>query len=119
MHSIYDGKLFSKSEFEQKYLSKISDLDPIQKFKFALANIQDPIELSHNVASNVSRNALVRFRKALMFSIFALKKQNDDDISCIFQLDSLETKFVATTETNFEHNLEQKKSGLFYFIKKC
>lgn len=110
VYSISNAQIFSKTEFCDKYQS---EPNIIKNFKFMLVNVQDPIELSHNVASNVSRNALIRFRKTLMFSIFALKRQNNDDISCLLQLDSLETKFAATTEANLQHNLEQKKFGKF------
>lgn len=57
-----DGRILDRNEFKDRYLEGDKRIE--QRWRFSLVNLQDPLELSHNVASNVGHQyiALLRWK---------------------------------------------------------
>lgn len=88
MHSICSGLVYSKEDF----LHVISaDERIVKNFKFSIINVQDPIEWSHNVASNISKQNVQALKIKLAFSIKAIKNDHENIIG-LFQLDKIQAE---------------------------
>lgn len=55
-----------------------------EEFKISLVNVQDPIELSHNVTQNVSEHYLKLLRGESMRVIYNLKTDSSDPVLAMF-----------------------------------
>jgi hypothetical protein len=77
--SIRNARLYSLDEFRHEFQGTVAD-----NFKFSLVNVQDPIELSHNVTSNVSAEFLKTFRGQSMRVICNLKANMPHPIQALF-----------------------------------
>lgn len=69
----------SQDDFKKDFDGKITD-----DFKFSLVNVQDPIELTHNVISNVSQHYLKSLRGQCMRTICNLKADPEKAILGLF-----------------------------------
>uniref|UniRef100_A0A915DC41 Transposase n=1 Tax=Ditylenchus dipsaci TaxID=166011 RepID=A0A915DC41_9BILA len=58
--------VYAKEAFESRVFDGQKDGRIASKFKFSLVNVQDPLELSHNVASNVSKRYVFLMRQSLI-----------------------------------------------------
>ncbi|VDN44542.1 unnamed protein product [Gongylonema pulchrum] len=52
-------------------------------FKFAHLNIQDPLELSHNVSMLISEKRISSLRRQMMFALSHLKAEPDSFVSTL------------------------------------
>lgn len=80
------GRTYTVDEFKEEFKGKVAG-----DFKYSLVNIQDPIELTHNVTSNVSEHYLKKLRSQGMKAILNLR---DDPLQPIFAL------FAKRSHTN-------------------
>lgn len=103
MHSICSGLVYCKNDF----LNAIS-ADPriVKNFKFAIINVQDPIEWTHNVASNISKQNVQALKTKLAFSIKAIKNDSENIID-LFQLDKI--------QADCSSKLKNRSIGQFFF----
>uniref|UniRef100_A0A183CHI6 Pex2_Pex12 domain-containing protein n=1 Tax=Globodera pallida TaxID=36090 RepID=A0A183CHI6_GLOPA len=82
-----DGRVFEKDEFRLRYVAEDKRIE--KKWRFSLVNVQDPLELSHNVAANVGKAHLASLRWKMMYAI-AMLKRSPDDLHFLFRLDDPE-----------------------------
>lgn len=74
-----NGRIYTQEEFKEEFKGKVAD-----EFKFALVNIQDPIELTHNITYNVNQNYLKNLRSQSMRVICNLKFDPTQPIVAMF-----------------------------------
>lgn len=91
-----EGKVLEAKEFREKYA------DQMPKWRFSAVNVQDPLELSHNVGANVSKESVGRLRWKIMYAISMIKRSSDDLLP-LFQLDSVK-KLQTERKQEKEHN---------------
>ncbi|KAI1706368.1 speckle targeted PIP5K1A-regulated poly(A) polymerase [Ditylenchus destructor] len=97
VHCIRDGIVYStKTDFMKRFTDEDGS-KVLENFKFGLANVQDPIELTHNVAANVSKTYISLLRQRIMFTIAALKN-NSDDLIPIFELEAFKQQWCTATK---------------------
>jgi len=77
--SVRNGRLYKIDEFKEEFKGKVAD-----NFKFSLVNVQDPIELSHNVTANVSSDFLKTLRGQSMRVLCNLKANPPHPIPALF-----------------------------------
>jgi tRNA nucleotidyltransferase (CCA-adding enzyme) len=63
--TLREGRIFKVKEFKEKYVDS-GDQRNGKFWRFSEVNIQDPLELSHNIAANVSRESLAKLRWKVM-----------------------------------------------------
>ncbi|KAI1730603.1 zinc-finger of c2H2 type domain-containing protein [Ditylenchus destructor] len=97
VHCIRDGIVYSTKDDFMKRFTDEDDSKILENFKFGLANVQDPIELTHNVAANVSKTYISLLRQRIMFTIAALKN-NSDDLTPIFELEAIKQQWCTATK---------------------
>lgn len=114
--SIRDEAVYTSIQFNQRLSELGETLPTVQNFKMsATINVQDPLELCHNVAGNVSKKALSKLHRVLMFSNIALKSGgwSDEfhaDLAALFELEKLVHDFAANTAANAVANSAQRSS---------
>ncbi|KAK0402953.1 hypothetical protein QR680_016632 [Steinernema hermaphroditum] len=69
VHVVRKNEIVSVEEFK----ATITDKRVAEGFKFGMINVQDPIELSHNVTMNIVHNYLALMRQKMMLSLAKLK----------------------------------------------
>jgi len=79
---IRDGELYSWNEFEG-HANRMDDRI-LEKFERNVINIQDPLELSHNVAGSVGRKLLSLLRTKCNYAL-AKRKLNPSSILILFE----------------------------------
>ncbi|KAI6191615.1 Speckle targeted PIP5K1A-regulated poly(A) polymerase [Aphelenchoides bicaudatus] len=77
--SIRHGCLYKQDEFKNQFDNQVVD-----KFKLSLVNVQDPLELDHNVTQNVSEDYLKLLRSQSMRVICNLKADPSNPINALF-----------------------------------
>ncbi|KAL3124692.1 hypothetical protein niasHT_001529 [Heterodera trifolii] len=82
-----DGRMFGLDEFKSLYVDEDKRIE--KKWRFSLVNIQDPLELSHNVAANVGKQSLASLRWKVMYGI-AMLKRSPNDFRPLFRLNDPE-----------------------------
>ncbi|KAF7638715.1 hypothetical protein Mgra_00001797 [Meloidogyne graminicola] len=88
--SVREGRIIDINDFQKDFLIKSSKIQ--KHWRFSLVNVQDPIELSHNVASNVGKSSLSKIRWKLSYAISILKQYNNNnkEINCLEKLFKLQ-----------------------------
>uniref|UniRef100_A0A915A6U4 Speckle targeted PIP5K1A-regulated poly(A) polymerase n=1 Tax=Parascaris univalens TaxID=6257 RepID=A0A915A6U4_PARUN len=65
------GSILSKEEFIQAFPEAVVQ----QLFKFTTLNIQDPLELSHNISQLISEKYLSEMRRTMMITLSSIKEK--------------------------------------------
>ncbi|CAK5076465.1 unnamed protein product [Meloidogyne enterolobii] len=85
---LQEGKIIKVNDFKKEFLDKSPEIE--KRWRFSLVNIQDPLELSHNVAANVGKASLAKMRWKLTYAISVLKHSKDPNcMQKLFQLQNL------------------------------
>ncbi|KAI6244132.1 Speckle targeted PIP5K1A-regulated poly(A) polymerase [Aphelenchoides fujianensis] len=77
---IRDGRVYKTDEFKTSPLF----LPHEAAFKFSLVNVQDPIELAHNVTANVSKHYLCLLRSRCMSALCHLNRGEGHPLAAVF-----------------------------------
>uniref|UniRef100_A0A1I8BG96 PAP-associated domain-containing protein n=1 Tax=Meloidogyne hapla TaxID=6305 RepID=A0A1I8BG96_MELHA len=83
----------------KEFVDKSSEIE--KRWRFSLVNIQDPLELSHNVSANVGKASLSKMRWKLTYAISVLKRFSSKDPNCmqkLFQLQNFKDLRKERTE---------------------
>ena len=72
---LQEGKIIKVNDFKKEFLDKSPEIE--KRWRFSLVNIQDPLELSHNVAANVGKASLSKMRWKLTLVFFLNLKPNN------------------------------------------
>uniref|UniRef100_A0A914M7Z1 RRM domain-containing protein n=1 Tax=Meloidogyne incognita TaxID=6306 RepID=A0A914M7Z1_MELIC len=85
---LQEGEIIKVNEFKKEFFDKSPEIE--KRWRFSLVNIQDPLELSHNVAANVGKASLSKMRWKLTYGISVLKHSKDSNcMQKLFQLQNL------------------------------
>nr|CAD2182772.1 unnamed protein product [Meloidogyne enterolobii] len=85
---LQEGKIIKVNDFKKEFLDKSPEIE--KRWRFSLVNIQDPLELSHNVAANVGKASLSKMRWKLTYAISVLKHSKYPNcMQKLFQLQNL------------------------------
>uniref|UniRef100_A0A914CNL4 Uncharacterized protein n=1 Tax=Acrobeloides nanus TaxID=290746 RepID=A0A914CNL4_9BILA len=76
VHSVRDARIYTTNDFYEVHCKADKRIE--ENFKFSLVNIQDPIELSHNVGSNIIKHYVALLRRKAILSLSKLKKNSFD-----------------------------------------
>lgn len=79
MLSVRHGQVYKPDDFMNAFDDRVKE-----EFKLSLVNVQDPIELNHNVTQNVSEHYLKLLRSECMRVICNLKANPSDPIRALF-----------------------------------
>nr|CAD2168980.1 unnamed protein product [Meloidogyne enterolobii] len=85
---LQEGEIIKVNDFKKEFFDKSPEIE--KRWRFSLVNIQDPLELSHNVAANVGKASLAKMRWKLTYAISVLKHSKDPNcMQKLFQLQNL------------------------------
>ncbi|KAL7074539.1 hypothetical protein ACQ4LE_006349 [Meloidogyne hapla] len=97
--SLREGRIINLNDFKKEFVDKSSEIE--KRWRFSLVNIQDPLELSHNVSANVGKASLSKMRWKLTYAISVLKRFSSKDPNCmqkLFQLQNFKDLRKERTE---------------------
>ena len=66
--SLREGRIINVNDFRKEFIDKSSQIEKL--WHFSLVNVQDPLELSHNVSANVGKASLSKMRWKLTFVFY-------------------------------------------------
>uniref|UniRef100_A0AC34GR26 RRM domain-containing protein n=1 Tax=Panagrolaimus sp. ES5 TaxID=591445 RepID=A0AC34GR26_9BILA len=96
--SIRDAKIY---EWEDFWVNAATiDARITEKFEKSFINVQDPLELSHNVCASVGRLVIGLLRRKAMLSLSKLKTASSFNLSSIFDLSAIQNGSNGNDTTN-------------------
>jgi hypothetical protein len=99
--SVRHGQVYKPDEFMDVFDDRVKE-----GFKFSLANLQDPLELDHNVTQNVSEDYLTLLRGQSMRVMCNLKASPAEPIFALFAEKSAKPTPAALTAEQPSSSME-------------